>query len=272
MRDAIPEVGSWAKDKHRLLAEYVKISAAARRKFTSRSEATYLDPFCGAYRASIRSTGELIDGGSVAAWKASMESRVPFSRVFVGDINADFANGTATCLASLGAPVRHWNLPAAVSVPAMVSSLNRHGLHFALLDPYNLDLPFSAIKSLAALRHIDLMIHLSTGSMQRNLSTYTDSDNQTLDAFAPGWRERVDMNTTPLRQREQIIQHWFALLRGLQLESAPEMRRMRNSTNTTIYWLIFASRAEVARKFWAIAQTYVDGSTNDLFGGSNGRD
>ena len=194
------------------------------------------------------------------------------NNIFVGDINADFANGTATCLASLGAPVRHWNLPAAVSVPAMVSSLNRHGLHFALLDPYNLDLPFSAIKSLAALRHIDLMIHLSTGSMQRNLSTYTDSDNQTLDAFAPGWRERVDMNTTPLRQREQIIQHWFALLRGLQLESAPEMRRMRNSTNTTIYWLIFASRAEVARKFWAIAQTYVDGSTNDLFGGSNGRD
>ncbi len=270
MRDAIPEVGPWVKDKHTLLAEYVKISAGARGKYTTRSEATYLDPFCGPARSMVRGTGELIYGGAIEAWMASVSSNVPFSRVLIGDRDAASVESTAACLSGMKANVASWPAPAVESVPAMVDRLNPHGLHFALLDPFNLDLPFSVIERLSKLKRIDLMIHLSTGSMQRNLTTYTESENQTLDAFAPGWRTHVDMSAAPARQREQIVQHWFSLLAQMNLESAPQLRRMKNSTNTTMYWLVFASRAAIARKFWGYAQRYVKGTTTDLFGESHG--
>ena len=60
------------------------------------------------------------------------------------------------------------------TVVRIVKKLNPYGLHFAFLDPFNLeDLPFSVIKALSGLKRIDLLIHVSAQDLQRNLHSYT---------------------------------------------------------------------------------------------------
>ena len=251
-------VGNWANDKIALLTEYIKISSAVRRKYIARSEATYIDLFCGPGQSVDRDNGLLIPGSPVAAWNAALDSGVPFSRVFIADAVAQHVASAAARLRELGAPVTPTVGPALVTVDDVYRDLIHYGLHFALLDPFNLvDLPFSVIRKLARLNHIDLMIHLSTGDLQRNFSTYSAEEHATLDSFAPGWRQIVDLNVTPFAQRLAIVEHWFSLVHGLGLPHAPQMHRARNSKGTTMYWLVFASRAEIARRFWGAANAYL---------------
>jgi three-Cys-motif partner protein len=254
----IADVGQWAKDKHALLTEYIKISSGARAKFLGPSEATYIDPFAGPGRARVRETGEVIDGSAVAAWKASTVA-APFTRVVVADIDANCVNATYRRLRAAGCDhVVSMQGPAVETVPNLRAQLDPYGLHFALLDPFNLeDLAFSVLEDLSQLRRVDLMVHLSTGDMQRNFASYSQEENAILDRFAPGWRKVVDLKSPPFDQRQAIVKYWFSSLKRLKLPAAPEMHRVRNSKGSTMYWLVFMSRAEVARKFWGYAQSYL---------------
>lgn len=264
----IAEVGNWARDKLSLLREYITISSPARKRWIRpTSEATYIDLFCGPGKSQCRDTGELLDGSPVVAWNASVLSGVPFSRVFLADASAQHVHSAADRLRTLpAAPVASFVGPGESTVNDIYRELIPWELHFALLDPFNLeDLPFSVIERLAKLKHIDLMIHLSTGDMQRNYATYTDAENATLDRFAPGWRKAVDFNAQPFAQRLAIVRHWFSLLNDVGLPHAPAMHAARNSKNSRMYWLIFASRADIARKFWTAAQRYLREPTLTLF-------
>lgn len=254
----IAEVGNWARDKLALLREYTKISSAARKKFVGRSEATYIDLFCGPGQSQCRDTGEPLDGSPIVAWDASVASGMPFSREFVADASPQHVRSATQRLRALHAPVTSFVGPAESTVDEVYRELIPWGLHFALLDPYNLgDLPFSVIERLAKLKHVDLMVHLSTGDMQRNFATYSDAENATLDRFAPNWRAAIDFNAQPFAQRLAIVRHWFSLLSQVGLSYAPEMHAARNSKGSRMYWLIFASRADIARKFWGSANRYL---------------
>jgi hypothetical protein len=53
---------------------------------------------------------------------------------------------------------------AELTAREIVERLNPYGLHFAFLDPYNLDdLPFTVIESFSRLKRIDMLIHVSAG-------------------------------------------------------------------------------------------------------------
>jgi three-Cys-motif partner protein len=68
----------------------------------------------------------------------------------------------------------------------IVSKLNPYGLHFAFLDPYNLqDMPFSVIEAFSRLRRVDMLIHVGAQDLQRNLHNYTRPGDDRLEAFAP---------------------------------------------------------------------------------------
>lgn len=261
-------VGPWVQQKHDLITHYVRASAAARRKFTSRTEATYLDPYCGPASAVVRGTGTHVDGSAVCAWKASVASNVPFTHLCIGDTSAEVLASTEATLKGLRAPVRSAVGSAEVTVPQFCAQLNPASLHFALLDPFDLDLPFVVLECLAKLQRIDMIIHLSTGDMQRNIVTYAESNAGKLEAFAPGWRKVVPVTGTSPQLREGVINYWFSLIKKLNLQTAPQMHRVRNSTNSTMYWLIFVSRAAIARRLWGVAESYTNPQTSTFDFGS----
>jgi three-Cys-motif partner protein len=249
----IDEVGPWAKDKHERLRRYVNISSAARRKFAEGSGgATYIDLYCGSGRSIIRDTGERIDGSPLVAFKCARDRGVPFTQFHITDASEE------CCRAARERIIRIGGLPdtefgnATDTVVRIVRKLNPYGLHFALLDPFNLeDLPFSVIETLSGLRRIDMLIHVSAQDLQRNLHSYTSAGDTRLEKFMPGWREVVDLKRSKQAIRAALLAHWVSTMNALGLPPARHAELVSGAArNQRLYWLVFVSRSDFAKGLW----------------------
>lgn len=256
--DGLPadEVGVWAKEKHTYLKRYLDISRSTRKKYTGdrKGGAIYFDLFCGTGRSKIRSTEEWIDGGAVAAWKTSCDGGVPFTDIFISDLDEERLNACATRLRKLGAPVHPIHASAADAAEKMVSTVSGYALHFAFVDPYNLEaLDFRVIKALSSLKRIDLLIHLSAMDLQRNLSINLVADDSAFDAFAPGWRDKVSTTGAQVEIRRRLVEYWRELVANLGVWPSTDQRLITGEKNQPLYWLLLAARHELAHKFWETA-------------------
>ena len=249
----LDEVGAWAKDKHDRLRKYVDISRAARRKFIEgRGGATYIDLYCGRGRAIVRETGETIDGSPLVAFKCATESGVPFSEIHIADADRDKCAVAAKRIANANGRATTDVGPAEDTAARIVGRLNKYGLHFAFLDPFNLgDLPFSVIEAFSRLKRIDLLIHVSAQDLQRNLDAYSVSIDGPLDHFAPGWRSAVDLNQSRSATRAAYIAYWASKMEALGLPPARRAELVSGTTkNQRLYWLVFVSRSDFAKSLW----------------------
>lgn len=256
--DGLPaeEVGVWAKEKHDYLCRYIDISRAVRLQFNgpTNAGATYIDPFCGPGRCRVRDTGEWIDGGVVAAWKKSREGGAPFTQVYIGDLNTQRREAAATRLRQLGAPVVEIDGAAVQSVQEIVARLNPYGLHFAFLDPFNLEaLNFGIIDSLSKLKRIDMLVHVNQMDLQRNLVSNVTAEESAFDTFAPGWRDKVDVVRSQQEIRQSVFQYWRDQVANLGVWPSAEMKLITGSKNQPLYWLLLAAKHDLAHKFWATA-------------------
>jgi three-Cys-motif partner protein len=256
--DGLPaeEVGIWAKEKHDYLCRYIDISRSTRAKYLGpgKAGATYIDLFCGPGRCKVRDSDEWIDGGVVAAWKKSQEGGAPFTKIFVGDLDAQRREAATTRLRHLGAPVIEIDGAAAQAARQVVSQLNAYGLHFAFLDPFDLAaLNFDIIVALSTLKRIDMLVHISQMDLQRNVVSYATTDNSPFDTFAPGWRERVSIAQGQQELRQQIFQYWRDKVAGLGVWPSTDMRLLTGSNNQPLYWLLMAAKHSLPHKFWATA-------------------
>lgn len=256
--DGLPaeEVGVWAKEKHDYLCRYIDISRGARAKYlgNGKAGATYIDPFCGPGRCQVRDTGEWIDGGVVAAWKKSRDGGAPFTQVYIGDLDAQRRQAAAERLRQLGAPVVEIDGAAVESVQQIVARLNPYGLHFAFLDPFNLEaLDFGIIDSLSKLKRIDMLVHVNQMDLQRNLVSNATAEESAFDAFAPGWRDKVNVVRGQYEIRQNVLQYWRDQVASLGVWPSTEMKLITGSKNQPLYWLLLAAKHELAHKFWATA-------------------
>jgi three-Cys-motif partner protein len=248
----IDVVGSWAKEKHERLRRYVDITSATRRKWVHGSGgATYIDLFCGAGRAIIRGTQQKIDGSPLVAFKAARDSRVSFSDIHIADASEESCRASAHRLAKVGGSAKTEIGNADATVIRIARKLNRHGLHFAFLDPYKLEaLPFSVIQALAGFKHIDLLIHVSVHDLQRNLDIYSISQDGPLDRFAPGWRDAVSLKQSKSATRAAYVAYWAAEMEKLGFAPAHYELVRGPTKNQRLYWLVMVSHHKLAQDFW----------------------
>src|SRR5699024_3896240 len=73
-------------EKHIRLRRYVDITHGTRAKFT-RTQATYVDLYCGPGRAHVKETGNIEDGSALIAADEAAQ-HVLFTQLHVGDIDA----------------------------------------------------------------------------------------------------------------------------------------------------------------------------------------
>lgn len=246
-------VGEWVvNEKHPRLVNYIGASSGARKRFHSPGKASFIDLYCGPGRVTVRGSHEFNDGGIVAACKKARESGAPFSVVHVGDINPEFVEICSNRLRELGENVVTHVGPAEETVKKVRQHLDPYGLHLAYLDPYNLEtLNFSVINELSALKRMDMMIHVSTQDLQRNLSRYVESEDSPLDSFAPGWRKAATNISLPNDgMRAEIIQHWLGLIRKLEMTPSDAFALVKGSRGQRLYWLMFVSRHPLPDKLW----------------------
>lgn len=156
--DGLPvsEVGQWAFEKHDRLRRYVDIARGVRKGFVAGAGATYLDLFCGPGRSRVTGTGQLILGSPLVAALKAREGGAPFNRILICDAEAATVGAASTRLARENFTAESFVGRAEDQVDRIAASLNGFGLHFAFLDPFNLDdLPFSIIARLAQLKRMD---------------------------------------------------------------------------------------------------------------------
>lgn len=254
--DGLPlaEVGLWGpEEKHERLKRYIDISRATRKKFLGprKAGATYIDLFAGPGRARVRETGQIVDGSPVLALKVAREGGAPFSKIHIGDRQPEYVEACKRRLEVLSAPVQHYVGPARETVEQVAAKLDRYGLHFAFLDPYDLEsLPFLIIERLAQFKHMDMLVLVNVMDLQRNLDRYIDSAECPLDAFAPDWRKAIDVSQSHSTIRQQIRQHWLSLISALDMQPSGGIELVTGGKNQPLYWLVLISRHPRAHDFW----------------------
>jgi len=243
----VERVGPWAREKQKIITDYVQIASATRRKF---QHCSFVDVFSGPGRSQIRETGQLIDGSPLAACKQGCAGQ-PFSSVHISDADADLLSSADTRLRNAGAPVVATKGPASVALPRIVNQLSSSGLHLALLDPHNLGaLSFDLFESLSKLQRIDVIVHVSLSDLQRNVDRYTSIAHEQFDRFAPGWRNHVNTEMNQAALRAAIMEYWTRKVVSLGLPRARHCELIKGPQGQRLYWLIFLAKHNLPHAFW----------------------
>jgi three-Cys-motif partner protein len=111
------------------------------------------------------------------------------------------------------------------------------------------DLPFSVIQAFSTLKYVDVLIHVSTQDLQRNLDRYSASADSPLDRFAPGWRDVVDLKQRQEGTRAAYIGYWVTKIERLGFPPG-RFELIAGSKNQRLYWLVLISRHQRAAEFW----------------------
>ncbi|PCE23080.1 hypothetical protein BWP39_25680 [Paraburkholderia acidicola] len=250
--DGLPAmvVGRWVtEEKHRIIKRYIDASWGARQRFTT--QRTYIDLFAGTGRVKIKHTSTFSDGGPLAAWQMAQQRRGTFSHFFVADTNPDYVAACDDRLRKLGAPVKSAVGRADQTIDWLIPQLDRRGLHLALLDPFNAGhLHFTIIEKLAAMPSIDIVVHLSTGDIQRNIASGIEAERSSLDDFAPGWRQAVRKHSSKREMRNGFVDHWKTLVSKTGLRVCDTMYPVRNSKGSIMYWLCLLARHKLPESLW----------------------
>lgn len=268
--DGLPaeEVHQWSAAKIKLLCDYVQITSATRKKFLppqGRGGAAYVDLFSGPGRILVQETGVFSEGGCVAAWVKSVAAGSPFSKVIIGDKDEVRLSAATQRLERLGAPVVALLGPAKDTAFRALQNAAGLGLNFAFLDPYSLGaLDFTIITTLAKLQRIDLLVHVSQMDLQRNFDRNAAADVSPLDAFAPGWRDGVDVNQRQRSARQSYFQYWCGLVAAAGVGTNADIRLVTGPGNIPLYLLLLAARHELAHKFWPKVNKADDGQARLL--------
>jgi three-Cys-motif partner protein len=248
----VDEVGKWAPKKHARVNSYIEIASATRAKYVPppswRGGASYIELFSGPGRSLVRGTKQIIDGSPLVAYKAAQAS-VPFTEMHLNDFDAAKSAVVGARLRALGGSPICYSDPANVAVDKIVAAVNPSGLHFAFLDPYNLEgMPFDIIRKLSKLK-VDMLIHVSVHDLQRNLDNYSKSGG-VFDSFAPGWRGQVDPKQAINSFRAALMKYWLAEIYQLGTMPAKGVELIVGSKGQRLYWLVFVSAHGLAQKFW----------------------
>lgn len=242
-------VGDWVpSEKHRYLCRYLNATREAQKRFKQR---VLIDPFCGPGRVQVKGETITRDGGSVIAYRQSVLSGAPFTKVLVGDIDPDKAAANEQRLIARGAQVQTFAGPAVETVDQMVKAVPFGALALAYIDPYNLEyLSFSIIERLARLEHVDFAVHFSLMDLTRNIDMELNPARDRFDHALPGWRARVPPKISKKNLSLWFFDEWCNAVKALGFTVSSQMPRITDGKGRAIYRLVFFSRHPLPDRIW----------------------
>jgi len=265
-KDGLPVqcVGRWVEDKYFFLEAYLNASREARRKFTDRNNAVFIDLFAGTGRCVIRNEKREITSGGV---RALQRDEAPFNELFYFDISRTNAEALEKRLNNK----RSYHVICGDSntlVENLIKNLSRepYRYHFAFIDPFGPDgLKFNTIKTLAKLKRMDLLIHFPIGAIKRNLKNWQRKTNTILDDFLGTdiWRNQIENLPSGdiFKVLIDIFRNQLKSIgypeKGLKMVSSGKdiypgvpVVSIKNTKGVDLYVLILASKHPLAQKIW----------------------
>jgi three-Cys-motif partner protein len=254
----VPEVGTWAEDKHRLVSLYSSLfSSGMKDKWDSR---VYLELYAGAGYSRIRGSGKLIAGSPLRA----LLVKDPFDKYV-------FCEDALDRLAALKARVGRHAPTAAVAyvegkcdlhLDEILAAVPRGSrgetvLTLCFVDPFDIGIKFETMRALANNRYVDFLVTLALGmDANRNYEHYVKEDASKIDDFLGSntWRERwAAAQWDAVKFTRFLADEFTKSMATLQYLPPPfyTMKEVRShERNLRLYRLALFSRHERAYRFW----------------------
>jgi len=252
----IPEVGSWAEIKYKIVSLYeTMFSSGMKTKWGKR---VYVDLYSGAGYCRIRDSNRLLAGSPILA----LTVPTPFDKYI-------FCEEDPVCLSALKQRVKTIAPEADVTyisgdcnerIDDICSEIPQHSpgntvLSFCFVDPFDIGIRFTTIQRLAE-RYIDFLILLAVQmDAGRNYAHYIEEGSPKVDNFLgnrdwrAGWARTFPRPGFP----EFLATEYARQMESLDYKATPLylMKRVRSDEkNLPLYYLSLFSRHELAYKFW----------------------
>lgn len=254
----VTEIGPWSELKLEIIrayaAEYAKILSKQRTKFRY----VYIDAFAGAGEHMSRTTGERIAGSPQVA----LGITPPFHEYYFIDIE----DAKISRLLEIAKPRPNVHVVGGDCNAILLRDVfpkmryEDYVRALCLIDPYGLHLDWKVIADASARNTIEIFLNFPLMDITRNVlltdvAKIKPAQAERLTRFwgDESWRSTVyepDLFGHPLKGRtEPLITAFQERLRAVaKFEFVPEPLPMRNSTNSVVYYLFFASHNETGAK------------------------
>jgi three-Cys-motif partner protein len=262
------EFGHWAVVKVDYLKRYIDMFETSMREKPWR-ERHYIELFAGSGKFLIGETETVYLGSPLVA----LTTTYPFTHYFFVDsepgnistleqrCSASPISTAADCKVGDGNEivqkiVEHIQKVDHQFIEGLWSSLN-----LAFLDPDGLELKWKTVVALASIRFIDLIIHYPQGGLNRTMSQFCNSPEETpADLFFGNseWREiyKKCQNKEEGFLHRQLLDLYKENLQRLGYvtvrrdDETGDEPLVRNSKNAPLYRLLFASKHQLGNEFW----------------------
>jgi len=257
-------VGPWVEDKYFFLERYLNASCEARRMFSDKGNAVFIDLFAGPGKCIIKDIQKEIDSGGI---RALQREEAPFNEYFYFDISG-VNKETLEKRTSGKAGIHIEKGDSNILVNHLVSVLLKkpYRYHFAFADPFGPDgLKFETLRNLAKLNRMDMLIHFPIGAIKRNLGNWTKNRNTILDNFlgTDTWRDALK-NISKDESFRVLIDIFKKQLEsigypeeGLKMAASKSniynglpTVPIKNTKEVDLYVLILASKHKLAQQIW----------------------
>lgn len=264
-------VGPWVEDKYFYLERYLNASREARRKFSEKGNAVFIDLFAGPGKCIIREEKKEIDSGGL---RALNRDEAPFNELFYFDIIRSNIESlekriekNTNCHVELGDS----NTLVNDLVKKLLKKYFRY--HFAFIDPFGPDgLKFETIRELAKLDRMDLLIHFPIGAIKRNYKDWINKPNNILDQFlgTDSWHKEITGKDNIFKvlidiYKKQLIsvgypEEGLKMIDEQNIYTEMSTVSVKNTRKVDLYVLILASKHPLAQQIWnSVIKTTPDG-------------
>ncbi|MCL5074008.1 MAG: three-Cys-motif partner protein TcmP [Actinobacteria bacterium] len=266
-------VGPWVENKYFFLEKYLNISREARRKFSEKDNAVYIDLFSGPGKCFIngraRNKINEIDNGSLRVIK---RDEAQFNEFYFCDIDESNIESLKTRIFNYSEFIYNQcsfnssdsNLYVNKLVEELLLKYWRY--HFVYIDPYGPDeLKFSTIIELSKLNRIDILLHFPIGAIKRNYKNWTEKEKNILNDFlgTNTWQQKDAKPTniykllidTLIEQLKKLgyKNENIGLVSSIDYEDTIAVAAIKNTKNVKLYELILISKHNIANDFWGKA-------------------
>lgn len=246
-------VGPWVEDKYFYLERYLNASREARRGFSEKNNAVFIDLFAGPGKCIIKNEQREIDGGVIRVLK---REEAPFNESFLFDLD----KRNTDVLEKRIDPKLKCNIKSGdsnVLIKDLVKDLLKHRFkryHFVFVDPFGPDgLKFKTLVELARLERMDMLIHFPIMAIRRNWKSWVTKENTILDDFlgTNEWRDKIH-SLSGAKIFDILINIFKKELLKIGYVFDFELRAVtvKNTKNAPLYDLILVSKHRRAQQIW----------------------
>jgi three-Cys-motif partner protein len=181
---------------------------------------------------------------------AAQHSEAPFTKLLFVDLLQENIDALSARLSTLSKTAGLFRGDCNDAIDELIKQVPVYGLNIALIDPFAASaVSFETIKALAARDRMDLIIHFPMGDLKRN---FRAEDKKHFEGFLglpeSQWgltiRKASDVPKLIGVLRQQLAKLGYTP-RDL---TSPAVK---NTTNTVLYHLVYATKNKLGNKIWA---------------------